>query len=411
MFSHLFMLAWRNLLRHRVRSLIALVTVCTGVISILLAGGFIDWIFWTMRESAIESQLGHIQVTRPQYHQQGRADPFKYLLPEATQSEVWDALSSMPEAVLVTPRLSFNGLVAHGDTTVAFIGEGVDPGKEKQVSRQLHMIQGANLASSDDHGMILGQGLAANLGVSPGDRVVLLANKATGGINAVEAVVRGVFFTASKSFDDIALRVPLALAQNLIGVNGSHVWVVLLHDTEQTASVLARLQQRFPEKTYGVEFTSWYTLAEFYRKTVTLFSRQIMVVKVIIGLIILLTISNTFIMSILERTGEIGTSMALGMRRRQILFQFVSEGILLGVMGGLLGVAIGWPLAEIISLVGIPMPPPPNMDVAFKAEILVTWPLAAFALALAVGTTAIASIYPAWRAARLQIVDALRHSR
>jgi putative ABC transport system permease protein len=134
-------------------------------------------------------------------------------------------------------------------------------------------------------------------------------------------------------------------------------------------------------------------------------------VRVIIALIIVLSISNTLVMSVLERTGEIGTLLAIGLRRRNILQLFISEGLLLGIIGGILGVAAGILLAKIISAVGIPMPPPPGMDVGFTGRIMVSWPLASGALLIAVATTLLGSVYPAWKASRLEIVDALRHNR
>ena len=115
-------------------------------------------------------------------------------------------------------------------------------------------------------------------------------------------------------------------------------------------------------------------------------------------------------MSVVERTGEIGTLMALGLKRRNILQLFVSEGVLLAIIGGSLGLALGIALANLISSVGIPMPPPPGMAVGFTGEILVTWRLAVVAVTTAVVATTLASVYPSWKASRLEIVDALRHN-
>ena len=155
----------------------------------------------------------------------------------------------------------------------------------------------------------------------------------------------------------------------------------------------------------------WTDLADFYFKTVRLFSRQVGVVQVITALIIMLSISNTLTMSVLERTGEIGTLLAIGSRRADILRQFVAEGCLLGLCGGTLGLTIGMILAWLISAIGIPMPPPPGMSTGITGSILVTWPLAASSFLIAVGATIVASIYPAWKASRMVIVDALRHNR
>jgi putative ABC transport system permease protein len=187
------------------------------------------------------------------------------------------------------------------------------------------------------------------------------------------------------------------------------VWVLLLNDTADTDGVLSSLRQRLPKDQFDV--VPWYKLADLYNKTETLFTKQIQGIRLIIALIIMLSISNTMTMNVLERIREIGTCMALGARRSGILRQFLSEGILLGFIGGVVGVLAGIALATVISAIGIPMPPPPGMSHGYTGEILVTWDIAVKSLLLAVATTLVASVYPAWRASRNQIVDALRHNR
>jgi putative ABC transport system permease protein len=399
----------RNLLRNRRRSLIALGTLVFGVVALLLAGGFIEWIFWAMRESTIESRLGHIQVVRAGYFQAGAADPFNHLLTDGTTEEV--AIRQTPHVKAFAPRLQLAGLVSFGDNTVSFLGEGVDPEAEKEISKQLHVNSGMDLAAADPNGVILGTGLARNLGAAVGDRIVLLTTTASGGINAIEVTIRGLFFTSTKAFDDTVLRLPIGTAQQLLRTTGAHTWVLLLDETNQTSSVLSGLRSRFPTDKTGLEFVPWFELADFYNKTVRLFSRQILVVQLIIAVIIVLTISNIAVMNVLERTAEIGTLMAVGFRRSRILRLFLAEGVILGVIGGTIGTLVGWALSLVISAIGIPMPPPPGMDVAFDAEILVTSSLAANGFLLALAAATLATVYPAWKASRLQIVDALRRSR
>lgn len=399
----------RNLFRHRARTMSALTAIVFGVIALVIASGFIDWIYWAMRESAIESRLGHIQVMKPGYLERGAADPYRYLLPE--RSPVLDQLKHDPDVEVVTPRLAFSGLISHGDATVSFLGEGVQPDTEARVSLQLHMTAGSGLSSATAKETILGEGLAKSLGVVPGDRVILLANTASGGVNAVELQVRGIFQTTTKAYDDVALRVPIGIARTLARVEGAHLWVVLLDKTEHTKVMLDSLRERYPEASSGVSFVPWYDQADFYNKTVQLFSKQVSVVWTLIAVVIVLSISNTMIMSVLERTREIGTLLALGFRRGAILRQFIGEGLTLGVAGGVVGLVIGVALARLISAVGIPMPAPPGMAVGFTGEVLVTWRLAVEVVLFALGTSVFASFYPAWKASRLGIVDALRHNR
>ncbi|MGA8146826.1 MAG: FtsX-like permease family protein [Gallionellaceae bacterium] len=398
--------AFRNVTRQYRRSLFGISAVAFGVVALILAAGFIEWIFWATREGTIQTGLGHIQVMRPGYLDGGQANPLRYLLPQ--QSPQMEAIAHFPTVRTLAPRLAFNGLISHGDATISFIGEGVEPESEGQVGRILLIPAGLNLSSGAPKGIILGRGLAENLGVKVGETVVLLANTSTGGINAVECTVRGLFNTASKSYDDSALRVPLPLAQNLLRVSGSHRWILFLDETRHTDQTLIALRKKFHGS--GIEFVPWYDLADFYNKMVALLSKQVGVVEFIIAVIIVLSISNTMMMNVLERTAEIGTCLAIGRSRRQILRQFVYEGLTIGLIGGSLGLCLGWFLATVISLIGIPMPPPPGMSQGYSGHILVTGQLALNVFLLAVGTTLLASFYPAWKASRMEIVNALRHN-
>jgi len=113
---------------------------------------------------------------------------------------------------------------------------------------------------------------------------------------------------------------------------------------------------------------------------------------------------------VMERTGEVGTLLAIGLKRKKILQMFATEGFLLGLVGGLAGIATGYALAELISAIGIPMPPPPGMERGYTGEIMATWSILSQAFLVAFITTVVAGVYPAWKASRLQIVEALRQN-
>lgn len=400
-------LAFLSIFRQLRRSMSAVFAIAFGIMALLLASGFIEWNLRYGRESTIHSELGHIRIFKPDYLQSGLSDPFRFLLDSDSDRE--KAIQQLPHVELVTPRLSFSGLASHEESTISFIGEGVDPAREEHLSKSLTIVAGKGLSPESPKGIIVGQGLAANLGIKPGDMLVLMANSETGSVNAAEVTVLGLFATITKAYDDAALRVPIALARQLLRVSGSHTYAILLDKTENTAATLAELKMNFATKDF--EFIPWYEMADFYNKTAELFSRQVNVVRLIIAVIIVLSISNTLMMNVMERTGEIGTVMAIGVRRSQVLFQFLAEGLILGVIGGILGLVLAFILSSLISAIGIPMPAPPGMSFGYTAEILITWPMSLEALLLAIVTTLIASVIPALKASRMEIVNALRHNR
>src|SRR5690606_28837425 len=229
-----------NIIRQRRRTAAGAIAVTFGVVAFLLAGGFIEWVYWAMREGTIKANIGHIQVVRPGYFKSGMSDPFGFLLPR--ESAELQALRQLEHVSLVSPRISFSGLISLRDATVSYIADGVDPAGEKLLSSDLIIAEGSGLDPSDPTGAILGVGLATSIGAKVGDKVVLLANTRSGGVNAVEVTVRGTFISATKAYDDIALRLPLNHAEKLLRVSGAHRWVFLLDDTRNTEAVVASVR-------------------------------------------------------------------------------------------------------------------------------------------------------------------------
>lgn len=404
-----FSLALLNLSRHRRRTALGLSAIAIGITALVVAGGFAEWMIWIQRESTIHSRLGHVQIVKKDYFRKGIAEPHAFLI-ESDEINV-DVLRTLPGVKEATPRLQFSGLISLGDTTVSFLGEGLVPDNEVHLSRDVNVHDGVPLNEAGESGILLGKGLAANLDAMPGDTVVLMVNTQEGGISAVEATVSGVFHTASKAFDEVALRAPLSLAQQLMQSNGVHRVVVLLDETRLTAGVVQMLRELIPEERTDFEIVPWRDLADFSKAVEELFTAQTNFVRVVIGFIIIMTISNTLVMSVMERTSEIGTLMAVGLRRRRIMRLFVSEGFLLGLAGGVIGIVVGYVSSYAIAAVGIPMPPAPGMDVGFTASVRVTPELVASSFLVAVSAAVLASLYPAWKAANLNIVDALRRAR
>lgn len=401
-----FTLAARNLARHRRRSLVATVSVAFGVGFFVVAQGFTQWMFDDFREATIQSRYAHIQVTRPGFHEDGRADPSRYLLPADSELE---RLGGTPHLERLAPRLVLTGLVSRGDNTVSFLAEGIDPTRDLIDDRSISITQGARLERPDGEGILIGQGLARMLGAGLGDDVVLLVSTPRGGLNGSDARIAGIFSSVNKDHEDSSLIVPIELARRLLRTDGAHAWLLYLDDTAFTPEALTHVARQLDGQPFEVR--AWHQLAEFYTRAVDLLSAQLEVVRVIVVAIILLGIGNTMMMSVMERTGEIGTSMALGVRRSGVIRQFLIEGGLIGCLGGASGLLLALAASLGLAQLQLEMPPPPGLSRSYIAGIGLSPALALEGLLLGIVTTLLASAYPAWKASRLSIVDALRHGR
>jgi putative ABC transport system permease protein len=395
-------LALRSLVRNHRRTIASLSTIAFGVGALIVAGGFVDALLIKLREDTIYSRLGHIQIQDAKYADLGLSRPYANLLPSDPASLA--PIARIPGVSLVTPRLGINGLVSAGDTTLSFTGQGVDAAKESRFSRGVSITSGRSLEPEDRETVVLGEGLAASLGVGPGDTVALLVTAANGTFNAMDLVVRGTFTSVSKAYDDLGLRLPLSTAHRLLRIEGAQQWLVLLDDTNATDRVQQQIRRTLP----SYLITRWDQDADFYHKTSMLFGRQFGFVRVVIAIVIVLSILNTMTMNVIERTWEIGVMLALGDTRQQVLSLFAIEGTLLGILGSGLGICLGLATAAVVSVVGVPMPAPPGMSHGFRVGITPSGLLVAAAFLLGIVAAAVASIPPSLRASRLPLVDALR---
>jgi putative ABC transport system permease protein len=204
------------------------------------------------------------------------------------------------------------------------------------------------------------------------------------------------------------VRVLLPAAQELLTVSSVNAVVVALKATETTDEVAGRLRRQLDPARFDV--LTWPELADFYGKTVALYRRQFAVLQAIILIAVLLSVANSVNVTVFERTGEFGTLRALGNRARSVFALIVTENAILGIVGGAAGCAVGAILAWTISAIGIPMPPPPNSDVGYIAKLRITGTDLAAGMAIGVMATTLASLLPARRATRIEVVDALRQN-
>lgn len=397
-------LAWRNVLRHRGRSATTLTAIVFGVAGLILTGGFVQDVFVQLGEALIHSQTGHLQVLPLGYYESGTRSPERYRIdaPQRLHSEI----TAIPGVADVMARVGFSGLLNNGRSDWSVIGEGVEPDKEARLGSYVRTVAGRPLGDRDHSGISIGQGVAQALKLAAGDRATLVVNTTDGALNSVEVEVVGVFQSFSRDFDDHAIRLSLASAQGLLQTRLVNSLVVSLRDTEDTERVAAELRASTRWERFDVK--TWQELNDFYGKTVSLYERQFGVLQLIILAMVLLSVSNSVNMNVLERTSEFGTMRALGNRRANIALLVITESAVLGLMGGAVGVIVGVLLALLISAIGIPMPPPPNANLGYTALVRVVPHIVVAAFVIGFAATVLAGVLPSLKVARVSLAEALR---
>jgi putative ABC transport system permease protein len=402
----LLFLAVRNMIRQRRRTAAALMAISLGVAAMIGSGGFIRDIFRQLAEAIVHSQTGHLQIARPEFFTSGSRSPEKHLVDRP--DEIVQILRGRPEVVEVMGRMQFSALLGNGRSDLGVLVEGIEPDKEARLGTYMNVLQGRRLADADALGAMVGEGAAQSLTLSAGAPITLLASTAQGAMNALDLDVTGVIQSFSKEYDARVVKIPLDAAQSLLDVDGVNVLVVLLKDTGTSDVVASGIREQLAGR--DLEVRQWHELSDFYSKAVTLYERQFGVLQLIILVMVALSVINTLNATMFERTGEFGTMRALGNRSGDVLGLVLMEGALLGIAGAALGVVLGLVLASAVSAIGIPMPPPPNSNIAYVARILVEPVNVGRSFVIGVGAAVLGAAVPAVRMARIEVVEALRHA-
>lgn len=402
-------LALRSLLRNRRRTALTFFAMMVGMVGITVFGGFVSYTFLALREETIRAGMGHLQVYRKGYTEHSVAEPDRYLISDFAGTE--RAIRDVPGVRAVGARLSFSGLISTGERTLNCVAECSIPERETQLTSRPRIIAGETLHTNRQSGVVIGSELARALRVKPGDSVTILTTTPTGMMNASDADVVGIARMALKEQDRVLVRMPLSLGQTLMNTPAVEKVVVVLDHTEDTPRVAAALQQRFAAGRLPLEIRTWYDLSEFYRAVVKMYNGLFSVIKGIIAAMFIFGIANTMTMSVSERVREIGTLRAIGTRKSGILGLFLCEGLLLGAAGAALGLGAGVAAAQIINaLGGFYIPPPPGFNVGYYTQILIEPDVLLYGFLSTIGVATLSSMYPAWRAANMAVVEALAHT-
>ena len=403
-----FALAWRNLRRQKRRSALMGSVVAFGFAAFALAGGFMAQSFDGLEEGTVRT-VGHLQVVDRRAVAGFEERTLEFGLSNAGRARSIAARD--PGVASVLPRIDFVGLATNGAKSIPYLGVGVDPEPEAAATyaREL-VVAGRYLSGDGGDGVVLGTGLASALGVKTGDAITLMATTPDGSLNAVDAIVSGLVDVRIKELNDRYLAAGVGLVSRLLQ-SGDTVskLVVFLKAGAPERRVAQGLSRSLNAAGYPVAIRHWRELAVFYGQVKLLYIGIFGFVGAVLVVIVILSAAIVMTMAVTERTREIGTLRALGTRPSGIRNVFLAEGVAIAIVGCVAGALFALVVRAALNASGIMLPPPPGATHGMPINVRL-YPLAyAAGLAAMIATMMIASFFPARRAARIPIVEALTH--
>lgn len=433
----------RNVGRNKRRALITMITVFIGVAVLTGARGLLNGLQGEFRSSLTRKIHGDLQIHRRGYQDNLDANPYGLLIPAGASRA--QQLSAVAGLQAWTPRLRVMALLNHqkSQTTTPVMITGISSATELRVCPRLKdALQGGELLDSskeqeaaavadDDlaeaqsldeaerrpeppagstpravgvHQIMVTPSLMRGMKAEIGDEVVVLLQDSGNMQQAVVATIAGVVDYAMINSASRMAWMDFSTLQKVTGAgDGASEIALRIKDGEDVEAVRAELQAH----TNPDEVTeTWLELAGIIRDIMGLQNTIFNIVLLIVFVIVVSAIINTSLMTVMERTREIGTLMALGYRRKHILLLFLTEAAVIGLAGGFIGVGFISAVLAILGKRGIVFTLPgqgvptilyPEVTTVFVLEVLGLSILAALA----------AGLYPAYKASRLKPVEAL----
>jgi ABC-type lipoprotein release transport system permease subunit len=341
-------LAWRNLWRHRRRTLLVVLAMGLGLAMMMMYDGLVTGFNQAIYGNAIKVLGGNIQIHAAGYRTETSQTP---LLPLQNDQEVVTAALAQPEILAATRRINTGGLVSSREGAFAVAITAIEPEKEVDVNLAAqNVIAGRYLASDDKDMIFIGKGLADAMSVQVGDRITMTGQAAHQQMRRRTMTVLGIYDLGMPDIEKRTIYISLGEAQDLYNLSGQSTEVAIaLKQLGEESKVIAALNPILP----GYEIESWETNFPELQAALGTKGAVMDIFSVIILVIAGIGILNLLLMAVYERTREIGLLGAMGLKPRQISFLFILEGTLMGLVGVAAGISMGLLFNGLLRQVGL----------------------------------------------------------
>ncbi len=333
--GQLFKMAFRDLGRNRRRTFFSALAVGVGLALLILMSSVVEGEMGGAIEDAIRLQSGHIQIRAATYDENKSSLKWDDLV--ANPDQIASQIGQFPQVKAATPRLYASGFLTSGNQSAGARIVGIDPASTANDPYREGVIGGSYISVDDRDSILIGKPMAEKLKLSAGDKVSVSVNTANGDVLEQTFTIKGIYTTNTTSFDSGTVFMPLAKAQAMTQTeNHASAIFILLNKTADTDAVLAAIPA-----VSNLKVLDWKALNPLMVDWESMAKSYISIFYMIILAITASVIINTLIMSVYERTREIGILSAIGMRGGRILWLFLIESSLLAVGGVILGVIFG----------------------------------------------------------------------
>jgi ABC-type lipoprotein release transport system permease subunit len=402
-------LAWRNIWRHRRRTVIVVIAMAMSLWLMMFYDGFVAGFNNAIYGNAIKFLGGNIQIHAEGYSENSSKTP---LLPLNDDQAAVDAALAQPNVVAASRRINTGGLATTREGAFPVIIEGIEPEAELPVSLPAQNITSGRYLKADDiDSVLIGQGLASAMDVEVGDRFTLAGRSAHEQMRQRTVTVVGIYDLGMGEIEKRNVFMSLKEAQELYGLpDQSTEVVVTLEKLGEESGVIVKLGKTLP----GYEIASWETNFPELKAALATKGKAMDVFGFIIILVAGIGIMNLLMMAVYERTREIGLLGAMGLKPRQISLLFILEGTMMGLVGLAAGIATGIALNALMGTVGFDFT---SFSTITEYAALINervYPtlgmenLVGRALPILI-ISILASLYPAYEASRREPADALHY--
>jgi putative ABC transport system permease protein len=408
-------MAARNLSRYRRRTLLTLLLIVIGMIAVLLFIAVTGSFKQMMIGQITDSVLGHIEVHRKGYVASIDNLPLNLNMKPAAVAKVEAALKEIDGIETWSPRVKFGGMFSNFAETTSIRVNGVDPELEAATVPLLagRLMEGAKKGTLVAKGEILiPLLLARGMKTQVGDTVVVVATNRDGSVNGKTFVVRGILESISGPGGRDGY-IHIDDARELLRMKEAEVseFAIRIKSPSQLDKIHARLKDALNgvannEGKPVLEVHTWADLSPF-ANLARMIDVMTLFIKIVLVSIVLVSVMNVMIMAVYERIREIGTIAAIGTPPGRILALFLSEGMLLGLFGTLLGILISLAAIYGLNVWQVTFAFGQQQDLVLAPQIAVGDVLTIAGLVIVVAI--VASLQPAWKASRLDPIMALRH--